>query len=45
MTARREIESVGIVFRIFSALQTIVQALPRKEIATFSELSPSATSN
>jgi DNA-binding IclR family transcriptional regulator len=43
--ARRGIQSVEIAFRILSALQTSVRALPLKEIASLSELSPSATSN
>ncbi|MFD1557285.1 IclR family transcriptional regulator [Paraburkholderia silviterrae] len=45
VTARRGIQSVEIAFRILSALQTSVRALPLKDIATLSELSPSATSN
>lgn len=45
VTARRGIQSVEIAFRILSALQTSVRALPLKEIAALSELSPSATSN
>src|SRR5258708_15720743 len=43
--ARRGIQSVEIAFRILSALQTSERALPLKEIAALSELSPSATSN
>ncbi len=45
VSARRGIQSVEIAFRILSALQTSVRALPLKEIAALSELSPSATSN
>ncbi|WP_028221404.1 IclR family transcriptional regulator [Paraburkholderia oxyphila] len=45
VTARRGIQSVEIAFRILTALQTSVRALPLKEIAALSELSPSATSN
>lgn len=44
-TSRRGIQSVEIAFRILSALQTDVRALPLKEIAGLAELSPSATSN
>ncbi|MGF6722234.1 DNA-binding IclR family transcriptional regulator [Paraburkholderia sp. GAS41] len=45
VTSRRGIQSVEIAFRILSALQTAVRALPLKEIAALAELSPSATSN
>ena len=45
VTARRGIQSVEIAFRILSALQTSERALPLKEIAALSDLSPSATSN
>ena len=45
VTARRGIQSVEIAFRILTALQTSVRALPLKEIAALSELTPSATSN
>lgn len=45
VSARRGIQSVEIAFRILSALQTSVRALPLKEIAALSELTPSATSN
>ncbi|WP_322094942.1 IclR family transcriptional regulator [Paraburkholderia bannensis] len=45
VSARRGIQSVEIAFRILSALQTSVRALPLKEIAALSDLSPSATSN
>jgi DNA-binding IclR family transcriptional regulator len=45
VTARRGIQSVEIAFRILSALQTSERALPLKEIAALSELSPSATNN
>jgi DNA-binding IclR family transcriptional regulator len=44
-TARRGIQSVEIAFRILSSLQTSVRALPLREIAALSDLSPSATSN
>lgn len=45
VSARRGIQSVEIAFRILSALQTSVRALPLKEVAALSELTPSATSN
>jgi DNA-binding IclR family transcriptional regulator len=45
VTARRGIQSVEIAFRILTALQTSVRALPLKDIAALSELSASATSN
>ncbi|WP_158760467.1 IclR family transcriptional regulator [Paraburkholderia acidiphila] len=45
VSTRRGIQSVEIAFRILSALQTSVRALPLKEIAALSELTPSATSN
>ena len=45
VTTRRGIQSVEIAFRILSALQTSERALPLKEIAALSDLSPSATSN
>lgn len=43
--ARRGIQSVEVAFRILSALQTSVRALPLKELAALSDLTPSATSN